>query len=155
MAQRRQRPQDAGVADQDVELPPALVDGGPKRVDLVAVLEVEGEQRGVAAEVADLVVQLLQRAGGAPDQDQMRALLGVGQRHRPADAARGSGDEGEAAGEAWCGLMAVLLALAVQRWQAELEALRPAAAPALQSFFGGGSGRALSINSLPMRTASS
>ena len=49
----------------------------------------------------------------------MRALLGVSQGNRPADAAGGSGDEGEAAGEAWCVLMAALLALAVRRWQAE------------------------------------
>ena len=54
---------------------PALVDGGSQRVDLVVVLEVEGEQGGLAAQRPDLVVDLLQRTGGAPDQDQVRALL--------------------------------------------------------------------------------
>ena len=33
--ERRQRPEDAGIADEDVELAPALVDGGAQRVDLV------------------------------------------------------------------------------------------------------------------------
>ena len=49
---------------------------------------------------ADFVVDLLERAGGAADQDQVRAFPGVGERHGPADAARGPGDEGETAGEA-------------------------------------------------------
>src|SRR5215470_17766957 len=63
-------------------------------------LKVEGEQRGAAADGPDLVVDLLQRAGGPADQDEMRALLGVGQRHRPANAARGSRDEGETVSKA-------------------------------------------------------
>ena len=99
MAERRQRPQDAGVADQDVELLPALVDGGAEGVDLFEPLQVQGEQGGTAAQALDLVVELLQRTGGAPDQDQVRTFPGVGQRHRPANAAGGSGDEGETAGE--------------------------------------------------------
>ena len=63
----------------------------------------------LAAAAADLVVDLLERAGGAADQDQVRALPGVGQRHGAADAAGGPRDEGKAAGEAlwgwswhWC-----------------------------------------------------
>ena len=46
-----------------------------------------------AAAAADLVVDLLERAGGAAYQDQVRAFPGVGERHGPADAARGPGDE--------------------------------------------------------------
>jgi hypothetical protein len=99
VAQWRERPEDAGVADQDVELLPALIDRGPERVDLVEPFEVQGEERGAAASPADLVVQLLQRAGGAPDQDQVRTLLCVGESDSPADAARGPGDEGETSGE--------------------------------------------------------
>ena len=102
MAQRGQRSQYSRIADHDVELLPALVDGRPKRIDLVMVLQIKGEQRCIAAEGADLVIDLFQRARGAADQDQMRALFGVGQGNRPADAAGGSGNEGKAAGEAWC-----------------------------------------------------
>src|SRR5262245_49481188 len=104
MSERRQRPKDAGVADEHVELAPTLVDGGAQGVDLVVRLEVEGEQRGAAAAGPDLVVDLLQCAGGAADEDQVCAFLGVGQRHGAADATGGSRDERETAGEAgWSG----------------------------------------------------
>src|SRR5439155_14384920 len=93
--------EDAGVADEDIELAPALVDGRPQRVDLVMHFEVQGEQRGAAAAGPDLIVDLLEGAGSAADQDQMRAFPGVRQRHSPADATRGSGDEGKPAGKAW------------------------------------------------------
>jgi hypothetical protein len=94
MSQRRQRPEDAGVADEHVELAPALVDGGAQGIDLVVGLEVEREQRGAAATGPYLVVDLLERAGGAADQDQMCAFLGVGQRHGSPHAAGGPRDQG-------------------------------------------------------------
>ena len=47
----------------------------------------------------DLVVEFLERADGAGDGDDMRARLGEPKRRRAADAARGAGDEGDAAGE--------------------------------------------------------
>ena len=87
---------------------------GPSASILSCDLEIEGEQRGAAADRADLVVDLLQRAGGAADQDQVRAFPGVGQRHGPADAAGGSGDEGEAAGEALWGVHGPRLAWPMQ-----------------------------------------
>ena len=57
----------------------------------------------------DLVVDLLQRAGGAADQDQVRAFPGVGQGDGAADAARGPGDEGETVGKALGGVHACLV----------------------------------------------
>src|SRR5262245_30637962 len=100
MAKRRERPQDTGVPNQDVELIPALIDGGAQRVDFVVRLKVEGEQRGAAADGPDFVVDLLEGAGSPADQDEMGALLCVGQSHRPADAAGGSRDEGKTVSKA-------------------------------------------------------
>ncbi len=59
VVQRRQRPEDAGVADEDVELAPALEQRRPELIDLVALGEVELQQRRLAAALADLVVELL------------------------------------------------------------------------------------------------
>ena len=62
-------------------------------------MQVEREQRRLAAGGADGVVDLLQPALGAGGQHAMRAEPGQFQRQRRADAARGAGDERDASGE--------------------------------------------------------
>ena len=75
-AERRQRPEDAGIADQHVEPAVALVEREREPRDAVAVLHVERHQRGGAAGGLDLVVEFFQPADGARDRHHMRAGLG-------------------------------------------------------------------------------
>ena len=56
MRQRRYGAKDAGVADEDVELAPALVDSGSEGVDLLTVGEVQLDECGGAAEGANFIV---------------------------------------------------------------------------------------------------
>ena len=99
MIERRQRSENAGVADEDVEPAIALAQRGGEAVDAGIVLQVERHQRRGAAGGADGVVEFLQPADGARHRDDMRAGLGERQRGRVADAARGAGDERDAVGE--------------------------------------------------------
>ena len=99
MLDRGQRAEHRGVEHEDVERLPALGDGRRQLGDRFAVGEVErGDGRGAAGGV-DAVVDRFERAGGAGDQDDMRA--GGGQRFggRRADPAAGAGDERQLAGE--------------------------------------------------------
>ena len=94
--QRRQRPEDAGVADENVELAPALVERWAELVDFVALADVEFEERCLAAKSADLVVELFQPADGARGDDDVRALPGKLERHGTADAAGSAGHQRQA-----------------------------------------------------------
>ena len=69
MPEGRQRAENAGVADEDVEAAEAFVQRRAEAVDLVAVLEIERQQRrAFAARPLDLVVELFERARrAAPD----------------------------------------------------------------------------------------
>src|SRR4029077_8417632 len=73
MPERRGGTGDAGIADQDVELAVALVQRGAKPRDAVEIGEAERHQRGAAAVLPDLVVELLKPALGARDGYDMRA----------------------------------------------------------------------------------
>src|SRR5690606_17348442 len=95
--QWRQRPKDAGIADQDVELAPALVQGGAERIELVAVAKIELEQRRRAADFPHLVVDLLERTLGAGEQHDVCALAGKSEGHGTPDSSRGACDQGNAA----------------------------------------------------------
>ena len=98
MADRRQRAQQAGVADQDVQLAVALVQRRAQTVQAVEVAQVVGRQHGLLATGgADLVVQFLQAAHGTRDEHELRALGGETLGDRGADAARGAGNNGNAA----------------------------------------------------------
>ncbi len=99
VAERRERPEHAGIADQNVEPLVALVERGAEPHDAVVVLEVERHQRGRAADGADRVVELFQPADRARDRDHMRARARERERGRVADAARGAGDERDLVGE--------------------------------------------------------
>src|SRR6266536_4523678 len=101
MAERRGGTGDAGIADEDVELAMAFVQRSAKAGDAVGIREVERHQRGAAAVVADLVVELFQPALRARHRHDMRAGFGKCARGGIADAARGAGDESDAGGEGW------------------------------------------------------
>jgi len=71
----------------------------PEPVDPVIVLQVERHERRGAARRLDGVVDLFQPADRAGDRDHMRAGFGERDRGRVSDAARGTGDERDTAGE--------------------------------------------------------
>ena len=92
-------PSNPGVADENVELAPALENRRAEPVERREIGDVAGNQRRLGAERADFVVELLQRALRARQRDDMGAAARQLQRDGAADAARGAGDEGDAAGE--------------------------------------------------------
>ena len=99
MAERGQRPKNAGIADHHVESSEALVQGGAEPIDALVILEVERHERGRTPQGLDRVIELLEPADRARERDNMGA--GAGQRERGgiADAARGAGDERDTVGE--------------------------------------------------------
>ena len=105
MGERREHPELTGIADQDVEPAIAFVEGRRQFVDLCEIAQVEGHERGAAATGTNGVVELFEAADRARSQHDMRAFAGKAQRDRGADAARGSGDQRDLAGEpsARCG----------------------------------------------------
>ena len=100
MAERRKDAELGGVADEDVEPAPAVVDRRGELVDLDEVAQIDRDQRGAAARGADFVVDFFEAADGARRQHDMRPLFGKAHRDRGTDAARGAGDECHLAGEA-------------------------------------------------------
>jgi hypothetical protein len=62
VAERRERAEHAGIADEDVEPLIALVERGAEPRDALIVLEVERDERGGAAGGADRIVELLEPA---------------------------------------------------------------------------------------------
>src|SRR5262245_19661511 len=100
MAERRQRPEDRGVGDQDIEPAPALVDRGAERVERLGLAQIEREGARRRAVSADLVIDLFERTDRPRQQDDMRALARHSERDGAAETARGTGDEGNAAGKA-------------------------------------------------------
>src|SRR5215510_13986116 len=100
MAQRREWAQHPGIADENVELAPALKNGGTQGVDPIVLIEVEGQERGRAPELADLVVDLLECASCAPHENEMCALARVSERNGAADTPCRSGDQGQSIGKA-------------------------------------------------------
>ena len=97
VAHRRQGAQRTGVSDQDVEAAMAPVDRGAHLVGLLEVGQIGGDQGGLAARGADLVVQFLERSPGAGGENEVRALGRVAPGHRRTDAARRPGHQGDAA----------------------------------------------------------
>src|SRR5690606_41613817 len=65
---------DAGVADQDVEPAPALVERGAQPVELLAISQVQRQERCRAAFLTDLVVDLLERPLCSREQHHVRAF---------------------------------------------------------------------------------
>ena len=99
VAERGERPENAGIADEHIQPPVALGERRAEPRDPLEVLEVERHQRRGATGSADRVVKLFETADGAGDRDHMRARARQRERGRVADAARGAGDERDLAGE--------------------------------------------------------
>ena len=99
MGERRQGAENPGIGDENVELAPALVEGGAEPIERVEILDVDGDQRGGRASGLDGVVQLFERALGAGQRHDMGAGFGKRDGGGTADAARGAGDERDPAGE--------------------------------------------------------
>src|SRR5258708_12726097 len=93
MAERGQRPKNAGIADHHVESSEALVQGRAEPIDALVILEVERHERGRTTQGLDRVIELLEPADRARERDNMGA--GAGQRERGAipDAPRAPPDD--------------------------------------------------------------
>ena len=89
----------AGIADQPVELAPALEDRRAQPVDAVAVAQIERHERRFAAGRLDVVVEFFETAHRARDGDDMRAAAARFERGLIADAAARPGDEDDLARE--------------------------------------------------------
>ena len=96
MAERRQRPEDARVGHQDVELPPPLVESRAEPVDAVEILEIARHEGRLAAKAPDLVIELFERALRPGQRDHVGAGAGEIEGDGATDAARGARDEGQA-----------------------------------------------------------
>src|SRR5262249_48619099 len=89
-----------GIADEHVEPAETLVDRRAHLVDLVGLAKIERQQRRWrAAGPADLVIDLLESALGAREQNDLRALGGEALGERRTETARRGRDEGETAPE--------------------------------------------------------
>jgi hypothetical protein len=97
--ERRGRPGDAGIADQNINLAVTLMQRCAQTSDALIVGQVERHQRSAAAILADLVVEFLKPALCPRHSHDMRAGLSESTRGSIADAARGAGDESDTGGE--------------------------------------------------------
>ena len=80
MGDGRELAEDARIADEDVELAPALVDRRAEPVEGIEILEVEGTSVAAAPSAPDLVVELFERALRAGERND----VGAGLRRAPA-----------------------------------------------------------------------
>ena len=92
-------PSIAGIGDENVELAPALVDRAAEPVDARHVGEVERHQRRLPPAALISSSSSSSPPDGARDGDHMRARRREMLGGEIADAARGAGDERDAAGE--------------------------------------------------------
>src|ERR1041384_1057564 len=99
MAERRKHTEFGGVADEHIEPAIALVQGRAQLVELAEIAQIERYKGGAAPGGAYPVVGFLEAADRACDQHQMGAFAGKALGHRGADAARGSGNQRDLAGE--------------------------------------------------------
>ena len=75
MGERRELAKDAGIADQDIELFPALENGSTETVNRRIVLDVGGHKRGRAAKGLYLIIEFFEAALGAGKGDDVGAFL--------------------------------------------------------------------------------
>src|ERR1700686_5088639 len=99
MPERRRGTGDAGIADENVEPAVALMQRSPQPRDALEVGEIKRHQGRSSAVVADLVVEFFQAALRSRYRNDMRAGFCKRPRSGIADAARGTGDEGNTGGE--------------------------------------------------------
>ena len=84
------------IGDENVEPLPALIERRAEPVQRVEIFQVAGDEGGFLAELADLVVELFQRALRARKRHNMGALTGQLERHGATDAARRARHKGDA-----------------------------------------------------------
>ncbi len=96
LVQRRHAAEDAGIAHHDVDTAETLIQRRGQAVDQLGLFQIQRHQRGAAALCLDLVVQFLQRAGGAGHADHMGTLGGIAFGDGGTDAAAGAGDQRDA-----------------------------------------------------------
>src|SRR4029453_18331923 len=89
----------AGIADEDIKLAPAFMDGHTEPVEGGKILDVGRHQSGRAAHRLDLVIEFLEPALSAGEGDDMGAFPGEAERGIFADAARRTGDDRDAVGK--------------------------------------------------------
>ena len=97
MRDRGQSPERAGGVHQHVEPAEALMKARADRIDLVALRQIQRQQRGTAADRADRIVGLFQAALGARGDHHVRAKPRQFDGGRRADAAARAGDQRDSA----------------------------------------------------------
>ena len=102
MGDRREFAEHARIAEQDIELAPALVDRGAEPVDRVEILDVHRHQCGRRSLGANLVVEGFERALCTGQSHDVSASFRKREGGRAADAARCAGDDRDAVQE-WLG----------------------------------------------------
>src|SRR5258708_36588265 len=99
MPERRGWTGDAGIADENIELAVTLMQRRSKPGNAVEIGQVKRHQRGAAAVLADLVVELFKPALRPRHRNDMRAGFCQRTRRGPAEAAPAPGNRGDTAGE--------------------------------------------------------
>ena len=97
MRKGRDRSQYPGIAYKSVQFLPAFVDRCTKPVERGIILHVAWDERRLAAERTDLVIELFEGALCAGERDHMSPRAGKFDCHRTSDAARCAGHESDAA----------------------------------------------------------
>ena len=93
MRHRRQRAEGRRVADQNIELAEALVQAGTDRFQRPIFLQIQRQQRGLAAHGAHRVVGFRQPALAARGDHHMGAAPRQLHRHRRPQPPAGAGDQ--------------------------------------------------------------
>src|SRR5215469_5139895 len=93
MAERRKRAELGGIADENIELGPAVGDLCGKLVDLDEIAQVKRDERGAAAGPAHSIIGFFETSDSARNQNEMRPLRRKARRDRRSDAARCPGDQ--------------------------------------------------------------
>src|SRR5437867_3902210 len=99
MAERGEDAELGGIADKDVEPAIAVEELRREFIDLDKIAQVDRNERGAAADGPDGVVDFFETTHRARRHHDMCALSGKAPCDGGADAARGSGDQRDPAGE--------------------------------------------------------
>ena len=103
---------DAGVVDQDRDLPDLVGDSLRHREAVVALADVEHEALGLAAGIADFLGDVGRRLLVHVQNHHARALAGIAVGDRAPDAGARTGNDGDVVGEKGHGVSFTVLILA-------------------------------------------
>ncbi len=101
MPERRRGAGHARIADENVQLAMTFMQRSSEPGNAIIVDQIKRHQGGAAAVLSDFVVELFKSALRSRHRHDMRAGLCERARGGIADAARGTGNEGDAGGEGW------------------------------------------------------